>query len=153
MTADVDALSDELSSDLQLARTHLEVGSDSVVMVGGGRVLASAGGQGLFPLLTVLREVKGFKGEMAMADSVVGLAAALFALDCPVRAVYGRVISERAESCLRKHRVHVEADTRTSAIMNREGTGMCPMEKIAAESEDAEQAKRRMRDLLHWDQS
>ncbi len=139
----------ELLANLELARQELQSGSHSVVMAGGGQVLARERGKGLAPLLAVLLEVQGVTGDLALADSIVGLAAAYFLLDVPVRAVYARVISEKAESYLREHGVHVEAETQVAQIMNREGTGMCPLEKIAVESEGPEQARCRIRGFLH----
>ncbi len=138
-----------LLSDLELAQQELLNGSHRAVVAGGGRILARAGGKGLAPLLAVLLEVEGMTIEMALADRIVGLAAAFFAQDAPVRCVYAPVISERAEAYLREQGVHVRAGTRVPLITNREGTGMCPLEKIAVESEDREQAKGRIRDFLN----
>ena len=135
-------------SELERAENELLRGSDSVVLVGDGKILARADGKGLLPLLSVLDQVAGVKVDMALADSIVGLAAAFFTRDYPIRAVYARVISEKAEAYLQEHGVYVKAVTRVPVIMNREGTGMCPLEKIAVESEDRQQAKCRIGEFL-----
>lgn len=113
-------------SDLVCVRARLEEGGASVVLCRGG-VLTQKNGRGIRPLLELIESGQSFAGAAA-ADTIVGRAAALLFLHMGVGAVYGKVMSRGAFDELNTHGVAAVYETLTENILNREGTGSCPME-------------------------
>lgn len=132
--------------DLEMARGELLAGDDTVVIAAGGRVLARGGGGGLMPLLDALERVED-RADLAVADRVVGLAAAHFLAD-RARAVYGGVMSSPARRRLERAGITVRVGEEVGAIQNRSGDGLCPLESIALEEDDPVTACRRILEFL-----
>lgn len=90
----------------------------------------------LYRLLTVTPEL--LKGAVT-ADKVVGKgAAALMALG-GVKAVYAIVISRPALTLLREAGIAVAYDTLADNIINRAGTGVCPVETLCRDAATPEE--------------
>lgn len=51
-------------------------------------------------------------------------------------AVYARTMSELARAMLLAHGIPASYETLTDRIINREGTGLCPMESAVAHTDD-----------------
>lgn len=84
--------------------------------------------RGVKPLLDWLDsglEPKGFSA----ADKVVGKAAAFLYVLLGVKEIYADVISEGAVNILKKYAVNVQYGELAEYIINRAGTGKCPMEE------------------------
>lgn len=81
--------------------------------------------RGVQPLMALLNtDVSGFSA----ADKVVGKATALLYCLLGIRQLYANVISDAAIEVLADHKIPVQWDTRVTYIVNRDGTGRCPME-------------------------
>ncbi len=83
-------------------------------------------GRGISPLLAVLNGKEKWENACA-ADTVVGRAAALMYALIGVKAVYARVAEEGAAEVFRKHGIVLDCEKLVENIINRKGTGMCPM--------------------------
>lgn len=98
--------------------------------------------RGVAPLLSWLEE--GLSG-WSVADRVVGAGAAwLYTLLHPAM-VYAPVMSRRATAILTQYGVPYTCDEVTDAILNRTGTGLCPMEEATANAADPQQAQAAIR--------
>lgn len=73
-----------------------------------------------------------------IADKVVGKGAAALMISGGVRAVYADVISEPAAELLDMAGVAVTFGQRVPHIINRSGTGQCPLEKRCGEERSIE---------------
>ena len=62
--------------------------------------------------------------------------------------VYAETVSEGAVAFLTAHGIPVRYDTKTEGIVNREGTGPCPMETAVADIEAAEEGVHRIIDKV-----
>ena len=93
--------------------------------------------RGVAPMLSFLSEGRDLSGFCA-ADRMVGKAAALLFLKAGVRELFAEVLSESALVLLRKAGLPCTYGTLTPAIINREGTGPCPMEKAVRDTDDPE---------------
>lgn len=133
-------------ADLELARGELLAGDDTVVVAAAGRVLARGRGGGLMPLLDALDTVED-RPDLAVADRVVGLAAAHFLAE-KARAVYGGVMSSPARRRLEGAGITVQMGEEVGAIQNRSGDGLCPLESIALEEDDPVTACRRVLEFM-----
>ena len=113
----------------------------------GERVLTSTQ-RGVAPLVAWLDA--GEAGCIA-ADKVVGRAAAFLYVLLGVRAVFAGVMSEGGRRVLTAHGIHAEYGALCDVIINRAGTGMCPMEEAVRSAVRPEEAlaliRRRQREL------
>ena len=103
--------------------------------------------RGVAPMLDFLSKNTDLVGFCA-ADRVVGKATAyLFAL-AGVSAVYADVMSEGAQAVLRAYGIATSAEKIVPHIINRMGTGMCPMESAVQTATGPEDAHRLILETL-----
>lgn len=100
-----------------------------------GELLATASGQGVLPLLEVLRQLGEKSQGATFADKVVGRAAAMLMIDAGARRVYARVMSRTALVTLTNAGIPSDSEETPDRISNRDGTGLCPMEELSLEYE------------------
>lgn len=111
-------------NDLQTARALLESQGYTCVLCREGRIHTSRH-RGVKPLMDLLdQDLTGFSA----ADKVVGKATALLYCLLGIRELYAAVISQAALEILRQHGIPVSWGQQVDYIVNREGTGRCPME-------------------------
>ena len=104
----------------------LREGNHSLVI--GKNNLLSFDGRGVSDLLRLLHESPEILRGAQLADKVVGKgAAALMALG-KVKEVYAEVISEPALGLLEQEGIRTTYGKLVTHIINREGTGLCPVE-------------------------
>ena len=78
--------------------------------------------------------------DAAVFDTIVGRAAAMLYALAGAGFVYGRVMSRGGVAELEKAGIAYEAGELTDRIINRQGTGMCPMEETVLEITDPREA-------------
>jgi len=130
----------ERDPDLELARKQVEDGIASVALACEGRLLGRARGNGLLPLVELLdrlgwspeRGSSAWPAPPALADRVVGKAAALLAVRAGVRAVWGQVVSQPARDVLAEQCVHVQGEETVPFVCGRQPGEICPMERLVA---------------------
>jgi hypothetical protein len=96
--------------------------------------------RGIRPPLRWLREEPAVLVGAQVADKVIGKAAALLFCHGGVRSVWAETMSEAAAKFLDTQGIPFACDTLVPAILNREGTGLCPMEQKAMAIEDPARA-------------
>ncbi len=128
--------------DICLAKDAL--GSHSIAVVRAGSVLTDDA-RGISPMLDFLARGEDLRGA-AVADRIVGRAAALLFLHAGIRAVWATVISRGALALLMGAGVSCRYDTLTEHIINRTGDDICPMEKTVVGISDPETAYRLLRE-------
>lgn len=127
----------ELSERLQAARAALA--GHSCVAAKGDRLYISDE-RGIRPLMDWLsREDRPLEGA-SVADKVVGKAAALLFVRGGVGEIFAEVMSEAAVGALETHGVPYHAVRMVPRIINREGTGLCPMETRVLDTNSPEEA-------------
>lgn len=94
---------------------------------------------GVAPMLAFLEQ--GIRA-CAVADKIVGKAAAMLFCCAGVELVYAEVLSQPAEAFLREHGILVFCETKVDSIINRTGTGPCPMEQAVLETSDPQEGYR-----------
>jgi len=116
---------------------HPELNDHScVVRTATGELLASDE-HGILPPLRWLRNSANSGGELAIlrgadvADRVIGKAAALLFAYGGVRSLWAARMSEAARDFLQTTGIVFEYGELVPAILNRDGTGLCPMEQRA----------------------
>ncbi len=134
--------------DLKIAAEDLLASDESLVVVAGGNILLRGNGPGIKPILEADEVLGDGLIGSAVADRVVGKAAALFLRDAGVSAVFGEILSDHAREYLEGAGVRVESEKRVSHIVNRAGDDLCPLEKIAVENDDPNEAMAKIREFL-----
>lgn len=125
-------MSKNCMSDMEIAMSRLAV--SNVVLCRNGKVIERTE-RGILPLLKLIKTGEDFSGFSA-ADKIIGKAAALLFLKMGICEVYGEVMSIAAQHVFEKSGVHYKFQTLAEKIINRAGTGRCPMEEAVAITDD-----------------
>lgn len=133
-------------SDLEQAKKILTNGSYSCVLY-KNEVIYTSTKRGIAPLLDWLTDGVDLRGFSA-ADKIIGKAAALLFIQCGVKEVYAPVMSERAAALFLKHGIPASCDTLVEAIINRAGTGICPMEQATTKIDNPAESVNVLRKTL-----
>ena len=124
-------------NDLEKAK-QLLTGNATCVLVRGETVYISVK-SGIAPMLDYLAAGIPLEGFSA-ADRIVGKAAAMLFARAGVTQVYGEVMSRAGAEYLDSHGIAYSFGTLADVIINRTGTGMCPMEQTVREMDDRSSA-------------
>ncbi len=126
-----------LSADgagLSRLRGRLEREDLTCIVQKGDRILTSRR-RGIRPLLEWIAQGEDLRGASA-ADKIVGKAAALLYVLMGVNEVFAGTLSESGLAVLTRKGIRVEYAVLTPHIVNRAGTGLCPMEETVLAVDD-----------------
>ena len=127
-----------MHNDVCIARQKLDDGKYTCVLLSNGEEYTSHE-RGVKPLLTLLRSGKNFKNSVA-ADKTVGAGAAHLYVLLGVRALWSNIVSESALKVLRDNKIEVFYGECVPHIINRQGNGICPIERAVANTKDSNEA-------------
>ena len=116
---------------------ELLTGKTTCVLSNGTTILKSEY-SGIRPMLEWISEGRELKG-FAVADKIVGKAAAMLFVKAKLASVYAEVLSVPGKKYLEAHGIPVTYGTLTDRIINRKGDGLCPMEQTVLNIDDAEE--------------
>lgn len=88
--------------------------------------------RGITTLLFLLGEQRETLRGATVADAIVGRAAALLMVEGDVKNVHAAVLSSGARDVFERYGVTYSYDILTEMIVDRSGTGQCPMELTVA---------------------
>lgn len=125
-------------NDMEIAANNLA--GHSLVLCKNGDIISSDK-RGISPMLDFISEGRNLQGYSA-ADTVVGKAAAMLFIKAGIKEVYAKTLSRSGKNVLDAFGIPVSYGVLTDKIINRERTGICPMEQAVAEASDAETAFR-----------
>ncbi len=117
--------------DMEIARSVLEEGVWSLVIVKDGLVLFRSEEHGVAPFFEAVRSMDNSLHNAAVADRIVGSAVAMLCLHAGIASVYAAVASRPALDLLQQRGVLVTSRDVVPHISNRDGTGSCPFELLA----------------------
>lgn len=83
-----------------------------------------------------------------VADRVIGRGAALLLVMGHVSQVFAQLISEQAVKVLRASEINVEYESIVPNIINRDGTDICPVEKLTMDVTDSKVAFEIIKEFL-----
>ena len=135
-------------ANFEAARTLLLEGKAECVLIQDGEVVHAEKGRGVSPLL---RLYKAHKNEMAggfIVDKVIGRAAAAIAINGKVRKVHGEVMSEDGKAFLEKHGIETSHTLLVPRILNRDRSGLCPLEKSVEGCNDPVLAQKKLEEKI-----
>lgn len=122
-------------TDIELAKAHLN--GHSICLCRDGEYFTDDG-RGISPMIRLIEEGRDLHGY-AVADIIVGKAAAMLFIKVGIREVYGEVMSRAGYDCLQQHDIPCAYGKLTEKIINRKGDGICPMEQTVALIDDPEE--------------
>jgi hypothetical protein len=134
--------------DLELAKRELLTGDNALVLVKAGRVLGTGQRAGIADLLHLAEQLGPKSRGAALADRVVGKAAALIAQHMGVTSVFTPLASDLARETLAKGGIQLECERLVPAILNRRGDGPCPMEKLVSAIDEPAAAVKALQGFL-----
>lgn len=118
------------------------------VFVREGAVLRPGEGTGVRPLVRALDEEPELLRGSVVVDKIVGKAAAMLAVLGGAAGVYGLTMSAAARDYLAARGVPAEWETLTERIINRTGTGLCPMETAVLDIDDPAEGLAALRETM-----
>lgn len=127
-----------MKTNMEKAVRLLEEGIYTCVLCKDNRVYTSTE-RGVKPLLEWYNKGINMQGFSA-ADKVVGKAAAFLYVLLGVDEVYAPVMSEGAVHIFERNGIKVQYKLCVKEIINRAGTGRCPMEEAVNEITEAKEA-------------
>lgn len=135
-----------LTDNMKKAVSMLEKQALTFAAVMGDEMITSLD-RGVKPLLELIDEGRTLEGYSA-ADKVVGAAAAYLYVLLGVKELFANVISRKALEVLEKYGIAAEYGTLSESIINRSGTGFCPMETAVTNAVSPDDALSRIKDKL-----
>ena len=124
--------------DLEIAKLKLIKEHLSLVIVKNGAVIFETKKQGVSGFLQAIKELNQGLVGAAVADKIVGVAAAMLCVYSGVSSVFALTISEGGLRVLEDNNIVCLFEKKVSNILNRNKTDVCPFEKLAMTSENAE---------------
>ena len=122
---------DPREAGLRHAAAHLRESGAVCVSIRPGDTPRTFDGSGIAPIVHAMRaDARAFTG-CAVADKIVGLAAAYLFVHGGALAIHGEVMSAAAEAWLTERQIPHSAGEVVEKIINRRGDGICPMEQRA----------------------
>ena len=120
----------------------------SAVVVKNNKIAAQELGKGILPLLNLHDMSPNVLEGGDLIDKVIGRAAAFIAINGKVRSVYGEMMSEDAFLLLKQHNIPATYGKLVPKILNRDKSGLCPMEQTVWEVKTPQEALLLLRQKL-----
>ena len=131
-----------LSKDLEAAKRIMRKEKASLVIVKDGALIYVGRRHGLLDLAEAVKLLGEALRGSAVADRVVGKAAATVFAYWSFNSVYGGLMSIHAAKILEKAGIAYEYDYMVPVIKGRKGEEICPFEKLVLGLDDVETAYR-----------
>ena len=133
-------VSDEILSGLELVREIINASDVSIVVVKNSQVLTKKKGDGIKPILDAVEELGENIHGSIIGDRILGKASALVCRYAKIKAIYSPQATKTAIAFLIMGGIPVQVDYMISYISNRDGSGLCPFEKILENIIDPDEA-------------
>lgn len=117
--------------NLEQANQLLKGYNCSCIILKNDEIIYTSSFIGVKPLLIFLDKKTSLKeGErLILIDKIIGRAALLLAAKCGITEIYTPIISEEALSAAEYYNIKCSASKTVPYIINRQGTGKCPIEE------------------------
>lgn len=131
--------------DLKLAKRVLKERDLTLVVVKKGKIIFEAKSHGINDFLQAIKEFKKELEGSAVADRIVGRAAALLSAYSKVASVFAVTISEEGRKVLEDWNIFCEFENIVAHILNYQKIDVCPFEKLASNLTDPNEAYEKLK--------
>jgi len=131
--------------DLKLAKRILKERDLTLVVVKKGDVIFEAKSHGINDFLQAIKKFKKELAGSAVADRIVGRAAALLCAYSKVASVFAVTLSEEGRKVLEDWNIFCQFENSVAHVLNYQKTGVCPFEKLAASLTDPNEAYEKLK--------
>ena len=135
------------NNNLEKAIKILEEEKDLTLVLVLNESIYKSSEKGIKPLLQLLNSGKNYLNYSA-ADKIIGKAAAMLYKLLNINDIYGEVMSISAINFLEQNNINFKYKIKTKEIINRKGTGICPMEETVLNIENPTEAKKLLENKL-----
>ena len=126
--------------DLELAKSRLKDRDLTLVIVKEGKVIFETRSQGVGGFLQAIEKLGKRLVASAVADKIVGAAAAMLCVYSEVSSVFAVTISEEGIRVLKDNDIIYRFENEVPNILNHDKTDICPFEKLVIGSRDPKEA-------------
>ena len=135
------------NNNLEKAIKILEEEKDLTLVLVLNKDIYKSSEKGIKSLLQLLNSGKNYLNYSA-ADKIIGKAAAMLYKLLNINDIYGEVMSISAINFLEQNNINFKYKIKTNEIINRKGTGICPMEQTVLNIENTTEAKKLLENKL-----
>lgn len=135
-------------SALAEAKSLIQSGKSTCIVMRGGVITNETSGRGVKPILYFWENEPEILAGAAVADKIIGKAAAMLLILAGVRYVYGELMSVAGRDYLQNNGVSFEYGRCIEVISNREGNGICPLEKSVMDIDNPHDAYRALKTTI-----
>lgn len=125
--------------NLKLLQAKLNEGHYTLIADRNGEYYTSYS-RGIAPILDPMKDNQTFFKGAIVVDKVIGKATAMLLILSGVKFIYAYVLSQKAKEVLEQYEVSYEYQELVDYIVNRDRTGMCPMEETVYDIYDLNEA-------------
>ena len=126
--------------DLELAKSRLKDRDLTLVIVKEGKVIFETRSQGVGGFLQAIEKLGKRLVASAVADKIVGAAAAMLCVYSEVSSVFAVTISEEGIRVFEDNDIIYQFENGVPNILNHDKTDICPFEKLVIGSREPKQA-------------
>lgn len=120
------------------AKRMVKDGKASCVIIQGDKIIRTASGQGIAPLISIYESEPEILKDAFVVDKIIGKAAAMMIVLGSAKKAYGEMMSAAACEYLTAHQCEIDYGERIDVVTNRTGDGMCPLENSVLSIDDPE---------------
>ena len=126
--------------DLEIAKRVLKEKNLTLVIAKNGKIIFQSSLHGIVSLLNAIESLGRNLEEAAVADKVVGKAAALLCAFSRVKSVFALTLSIEGRKTLEESGIIYEFENLVPKILDKSGKDMCPFEKFSLGIENPKEA-------------
>jgi len=141
-------VNEEVVRDLELAREVLSTTDSSIVVISYGKIWKKKKGDGIKPILEVIEEMGEDIHGSVIGDRILGRASALLCRYAKAQGVYSPQGTKTGIALMIMGGVPCQVDELIPQIMNRNGDGLCPFEKMLKDVDTPEEAYKILKDKV-----
>jgi len=134
--------------ELERAKSMILEENVPCVFFRDGKMEKTGEGTGVQPLISAWEQEPELLRGSVIVDKIVGKAAAMLAVLGGAAGVYGLTMSRTAQEYLAAHGVDFACEKTVERIINRMGTGLCPMEQTVLTMDDPEAGYRALKETM-----
>ena len=144
-------VTDEIINDMNRARKILSSEDYSIVVIRKEKILSHKKGDGIKPILEVIKELGYEMNGTIVGDRILGKASAFLCRYSKVKGVFSPQATKTAIAILIVGGIPCQVGEIIPFIKNRSGDGLCPFEKMLQNVESPEEAYKILKENVIMD--